>query len=168
MKTFNWNWAKTNKYRMLFCDIVMFPPPVFFIAGSNVGGWGVHFLLLPDGRDELPPVAGPAGLVRPGGRASDARCHQEAEAGRVWQHGGRFHELQPTGVLCGWHAARLSGGGGAHSAWLTVDFLLFIQQRLNPENLQQLCFTVFVSFDDKEDVPRNMNISSYSTILQLL
>lgn len=130
MRTFVWNWAKTNKYTKLFCDIVMFPPPVFFLAGSNVGGWGVHFLLLPDGRNELPPVAGPAGLVRPGGRASDARCHQEAEARRVWQHGGRFHELQPAGVLCGWHAARLSGGGGAHSAWLTVDFLLFISAKV--------------------------------------
>lgn len=92
-------------------------PPLLFIAGSDVGGGGVHFLLLPDGLDELPPAAGPAGLLRPGGRAPDAGCRQEAEAGRVRQHGGRLHELQPAGVLRGRHAARLSGGrgwGGGH------------------------------------------------------
>lgn len=75
--------------------------PLYFIAGSDVSGGGVHFLLLPDGLDELPPAAGPAGLVRPGGRAPDAGCRQEAEAGCVWEHGGRLHELQPEGVLCG-------------------------------------------------------------------
>lgn len=76
-------------------------PPLFFIAGSDVGGGGVHFLLLPDGLDKLPPAAGPAGLVRPGGRAPDAGCRQEAEAGCVWEHGDRLHELQPASVLCG-------------------------------------------------------------------
>lgn len=85
--------------------------PLFVVAGSDVSGGGVNLLLLPDGLDELPPAAGPAGLVRPGGRAPDAVCRQEAEAGRVWRHGGRRHDLQPAGVLCGRHATRLSGGG---------------------------------------------------------
>lgn len=85
--------------------------PLFSTAGSDVSWGGVHFLLLPDGLIELPPAPGPARLVRPGGRASDAGCRQEAEAGRVWQHGGRLHQLQPAGVLCGRHAARLSGRG---------------------------------------------------------
>lgn len=90
----------------------MGPASVCLIAGRHGGGGGVHFLLLPDGLDELPPAAGPAGLVRPGGRAPDAGCRQEAEAGCVWEHGGQLHELQPAGVLCGRHAARLSGEGG--------------------------------------------------------
>lgn len=76
-------------------------PPLFFVAGRDVGRGGVHFLLLPDGLDELPPAAGPAGLLRPGGRAPDAGGSQEAEAGRVREHGGRLHELQLAGVLCG-------------------------------------------------------------------
>lgn len=76
-------------------------PPLCFIAGSDVSGGGVHFLLLSDGLNKLPSASGPAGLIRPGGRAPYAGCRQETEAGCVWEHGGRLHELQPAGVLCG-------------------------------------------------------------------
>lgn len=96
------------------------------VTGSYVGGGGVHVLLLPDGLGELPPAAGPAGLVRPGGRASDAGCCQEAEAGRVRDHGGRLYELHLAGVLRGRHAACLSGAP-----------LLFILQRLSNDYFQQ-------------------------------
>lgn len=83
---------------------------LFSLAGSDVSGGGVRFLLLPDGFEQLPPAAGPAGLVRAGGRAADAGGREEAEAGRVWERGGGRPELLPAGVLCGRHAARLSGG----------------------------------------------------------
>lgn len=66
---------------------------LLLIAGSDVSRGGVHFLLLPDGLSELPPVAGPAGLIRPCGRAPHAGRRQEAEAGGVWQRGRRLPEL---------------------------------------------------------------------------
>ena len=84
---------------------------MFFVPGSDVSGRGVHFLLLPNGLDLLPPPAGAAGLVRPGGRAADAGCRQEAEAGGVWEHGGWLQQLQPARLLRRRHATRLSGGG---------------------------------------------------------
>lgn len=83
---------------------------VSFFAGGDVGGGGVHVLLLPAGLIELPPAAGPAGFVRPGGRAPDTGCCQKAEAGCVWKHGGRLHELRPAGILRGRHSTCLSGG----------------------------------------------------------
>lgn len=82
---------------------------LFSIAGSDVSGRGVHLLLLPDGLHELPPAAGPARLIRPCGRAPDPGGSEEAEAGRVREHGVWLNKLQPAGVLCGRHAARLSG-----------------------------------------------------------
>lgn len=72
-------------------------------------GGGVHLLLLPDGRRQLPSAAGPARLLRPGGRATDSGCHQEAEAGSVWQQSSPQRPLQPAGVLRGRHATRLPG-----------------------------------------------------------
>lgn len=138
-------------------------PPLFFIAGSDVGGGGVHFLLLPDGLDKLPPAAGPAGLVCPGGRAPDAGCRQEAEAGCIWEHGGRLHELQPAGVLCGRHATRLSGGGRTLVRCLARCFyVLCIQRRLSHAYFQQHRVTQFptVSFIHKEDVTSNNGLSS--------
>lgn len=98
------------------CSVLLFTHKVGFnctflhwFSGRDVGGGGVHFLLLPNGRDELPPAAGAPGVVRFGRGAAEPGSGEEVEAGGVWEHGRQLLGLLPQSVLCGRHAARLSG-----------------------------------------------------------